>query len=89
MDNVLRSGNSNLDIVKDLRDKYGPIFRMWLGNKLMIVLSEADDLEVSIYRLKCTYFIFFNERKLGISSHYFRYFFQAQNSSISHTSTVF
>lgn len=49
---VFAQKRSNIEIVLELYEKYGSIFRIWIGNKVIFVLSDPDDIEVFLSSTK-------------------------------------
>ncbi|XP_065214561.1 cytochrome P450 4C1-like [Planococcus citri] len=49
---VFNQKKSNIEIVKELYQEYGPIFRIWIANKAIFVLSDPDDIEVFLSSTK-------------------------------------
>nr|QTC11271.1 cytochrome P450 4NV1 [Phenacoccus solenopsis] len=48
----LLTTKTNIEITADLIAKYGPVMRMWVGNRLVFLLSDPDDMEIFLSSTK-------------------------------------
>ncbi|XP_065214566.1 cytochrome P450 4C1-like [Planococcus citri] len=49
---VFPSGKSNLEIATECYEQFGSVFRIWISNKVVFILSDPDDIEVFLSQTK-------------------------------------